>query len=31
VLRFAITPSDEELEKLIAVFDEPEPNPHPVE
>lgn len=31
VLRFAEEPSDEDLERLIAVFDEPEPNPHPVE
>ena len=30
-LRFPVEPSDEELEKLIALFDESEPNPHPVE
>jgi hypothetical protein len=30
-LRFPAEPSDLELKKLIAVFDEPEPNPHPVE
>ncbi len=31
VLTFPAQPSDEDLERLIAVFDEPEPNPHPVE
>lgn len=31
VLMFPEEPPDEELEKLIAVFDEPEANPHPVE